>query len=307
MSNERDNAILGQKVKLQVQYFDVNGEAVDPDETPTVRIVDNDGNEVLDFTDDDVYKQKAGLYQIEYEVPSDSEVGMWTDTWRSIFGGQNLDTTFVFTVVNAETGIEPTTGPGKIKLGDDVIFDFSDEEIYGINVMLKFLKARLNSTGTKPMRDQFGAFVRDGYGEVMTEVCNVFTDDALIGFLCMSLSEFNMTPFFTAYTFADKTIQSLFIQIIVEGASVYAMAAQSLLEKGRDFTISDGGISYQPPALGDFLMSTYGTWLTSYRERLKFIKNSIRPGPIGIGTFSSMTGGSPAVNRLRHLRARRII
>lgn len=306
MANERDNAILGQLVKLQVQYFDVNGEAVDPDEIPTVRIVDSDGTEILDFTDDDVYKIKTGLYQIEYEVPTDGETGTWTDTWRSLFGGQTLDTTFTFTSVDASTGIEPTTGPGKIQLGDDVVFNFTDEEIYGINIMLKFLKARLKSDGTKPMRDQFGAFVRDGYGEIMTEECNVFDNDILIGFLCMSLSEFNMTPFFTAYTFADQTIQTLFAQIIVEGAGIYALAAQSIIEKGRDFSLSDQGISYQPPALGDFLASHYSTWLTSYRERLKYIKNSIRPGVQGFGVGIASTTNTNLL-RTRHLRARRII
>ena len=87
----------------------------------------------------------------------------------------------------------------------------------------------------------------------------------------------------------------------------FATASQALVEKGRDFTISDGGLSYQPPALGDFLSTHYGTWLTSYRERLKFIKNSIRPGPTNFGTYSNLSSGSPAFNRLRHIRQRRIV
>src|SRR5687768_2764958 len=150
MANERNNAIIGQEVKLQVQYFDINGESIDPDETPSVRIVDSNGIEIQDFSDDDVGKIKTGLYEIIYEVPEDAEDGSWTDTWRAEFGGQTLDTVFVFTVVNAETGIEPTTGPGKIILGDDLVFDYSDQEILGINTLLKLLKGRLNSNGVKP-------------------------------------------------------------------------------------------------------------------------------------------------------------
>ena len=88
---------------------------------------------------------------------------------------------------------------------------------------------------------------------------------------------------------------------------IMAMASQSLVEKGRDFTVSDGGISYQPPQLGDFLASQYNNWLSNYRERLKFIKNNIRPGPQAFGTFTNLASGAPAVNRLRHLRSRRII
>ena len=82
---------------------------------------------------------------------------------------------------------------------------------------------------------------------------------------------------------------------------------QALVEKGRDFTISDGGISYQPPQLGDFLSTQYNNFLSSYRERLKFIKNNIRPGPQGFGTYTNLSSGAPAFARLRHLRARRVL
>ena len=306
MPNDRDNAIRGQIVKLEIQYFDVNGDPVEPDDSPEVRIVDSVGTVLLDYTSEDVYRTEAGLYQIEYEVPSDGDIGMWMDEWRVVIGAQSLDTVFVFTVVDAETGVVETTGPGRIKIGDAVVFDFSDEEIYGINILMQFLKSRLNSDGTKPMRDQFGAFMRDAYGEIITEECNVFDDEVLVTFLCQALSEFNMIPFFTAYNFADPVIQTLFSQAIVEGAYIVALASQSLIEKGRDFTISDGGLNYQPPQLGEFLQTNYTTWLTSYRERLKFIKNSIRPGPQSFGTYTNMASGAPAFTRLRHLRARRI-
>ena len=172
--------------------------------------------------------------------------------------------------------------------------------------MLKFLKARLRNDGKKPVRDQFGAIVYDAYGDIVTEECNVFSDDLLVCFLCQALSEFNMVPFFTSYTFADELIYKLFAAALTEGAYVFATASQALVEKGRDFTISDGGLSYQPPMLGEFLQSHYGTWLTSYRERLKFIKNSIRPGPKSFGTYSNLSSGAPAFTRLRHVRQRKI-
>lgn len=306
MVNYRDNAIRGQKVKLEIQYFDINSEPIEPDEIPQVRIVDSNGTAIMDYTDKCVYKIDDGLYSLEYEVPSDADIGMWMDEWRALIGGQTLDTVFVFTVVDADTGVVETTGPGRVKIADDVIFDFSDEEIKGINILLKYLKARLLSEGVKPVRDEFGAFVYDAYGELLTEDCNIFDDETLVTFLCQALSEFNMIPFFTAYTFADQVIQTLFAQAVVEGAYIVVLASQSLVEKGRDFTISDGGISYQPPMLGDFLQTHYSTWLTSYRERLKFIKNSIRPGPQSFGTYTNIASGAPAFTRLRHLRARRI-
>jgi hypothetical protein len=194
-----------------------------------------------------------------------------------------------------------------IALGDDVNFDFTDAEIYGVNVLLKYLKARLRSDGMKPRRDQFGAFIYDANGNMVLEECNVFSDEILVAFLCSSLSEFNMIPFFTSFTFADEIIYKTFSHAIVEGAYILAVSSQSLIEKGRDFTISDGGISYQPPTLGDFLNTHYNSFLQSYRERLKFIKLSIRPNPVSFGTYSNLSSGAPAFQRLRHARSRRIV
>ena len=194
-----------------------------------------------------------------------------------------------------------------IALGDDVDFDFTDAELTGINILLKLLKARLQSDGQKPSRDQFGAFILDGYGAMVMEDCNVFSDEILACFLASSLSEFNMVPFFTSFSFGEQIIYKTFSHAIVEGALILALSSQALVEKGRDFTISDGGISYQPPTLGDFLATNYQNFMTSYRERLKFIKNSIRPGPSGYGTFTNLSSGAPAFVRLRHLRSRRII
>ena len=103
-----------------------------------------------------------------------------------------------------------------------------------------------------------------------------------------------------------SVIRTLFPAAIVEGAYIFSLASQAIIEKGRDFTLSDGSVNYQPPQLGDFLQSHYSGWLTSYRERLKFIKNSIRPGPRAFGTCTNLSSGAPAFTRLRHLRARRI-
>ncbi len=307
MSNIREAAVQGQEVVLQIQFFDACGRKVDADETPEVRIRDIDGTVIVDFTDKDVCNVGDGIYQYTFRVPDAGMVGAWMDDWSAIIDEAPFDTTLIFNVVEPETTLTATEGPGKIQIGDDVVFDFTDEEILGINILMKLLKSRLRSNGEKPLRDQFGAFITDGYGNLVTEQCNVFDDEILAAFLCQALSEFNMIPFFTAYRFSDQIIYTLFSAAIVEGAYVFALASQAIVEKGRDFTISDGGVNYQPPQLGDFLQTHYGTWLTSYRERLKFIKNSIRPGPVAFGTFTNITGAAPAFKRLRHLRARRIV
>jgi hypothetical protein len=305
--NTRDSAVQGQEVSLQIQYLDTCGKPIVADDIPEIEITDLDGNIIVVSTSTNVSNLGDGLYEYIFRVPNGGDAGLWVDEWSAVIDSATLNTSFTFTVTTPALGLKATTGPGKILLGDDVNINFSDEELAGVNLLMKFLKSRLRSNGVKPVRDEFGAFVYDGYGELVTEQCNVFEDEILAGFLCQALSEFNSVPFFTAYAFSDQIIQTLFAHIIVEGAYVFALASQAIVEKGRDFTISDGGVSYQPPQLGDFLQSHYGTWLTSYRERLQFIKNSIRPGPRSYGTHTNLTGAAPAYTRLRHLRARRII
>jgi hypothetical protein len=302
MANIRSKAIRGETVTLSIQYYGIDGLPVDPDFTPEILIKNLDGTAVVGPTSTGLVRASVGLYEYSYLVPKLADKGNWSDSWAATISGISVQNVFQFLVVD-----EASATAGSVRLGDDVIFDFTEAEIVGINILLKFLKARLKNNGVKPKRDEYGAIIYDGYGEIVTEECNVFSDEILICFLCQALSEFNMVPFFTGFLFSDEVIYKLFAAAIVEGAYIFAIASQSLIEKGRDFTISDGGVSYQPPALGDFLNSHYGTWLSSYRERLKFIKNSIRPGPLNFGTYSNLSSGSPAFQRLRHLKARRII
>lgn len=303
-TSDRSQAIRGTTVALKIQYYDSDGNPSDADSTPKIQIKNSLGDIKLASTSTGVTRLSAGLYVYYYEVGDSVSEGLWEDSWSASVGGVKLTNHFSFLVLDLGDLSEVT---GSVKLGDAVDFDFSQEELKGLNILLKYLKCRLRSEGKKPKRDQFGAFILDAYGSHIYEECNVFSDEILACFLCQSLSEFNMVPFFTSFSFADNVIHKTFSQAIVEGAYVVALASQSLLEKGRDFTISDGGISYQPPQLGDFLSSHYGNWLSNYRERLKFIKNNIRPGPVGYGTFTNLGSAAPAVTRLRHLRARRIL
>mgnify|MGYP001361237715 CR=1 FL=1 len=302
MSNNRNSAEKGETVRLNVQYFGIDGAVSDADETPSIEIKSVDGSVIISKTTEGVIRSDEGFYYYDYYVNSDADTGMWQDTWSAQIQGVSIEDSFNFLVISPAS-----VEIGSVRIGDEVSFDFSEEELNGINILLKYLKARLRSDGKKPKRDQFGAFVRDENGEIIYIECNVFSDELLVCFLCQALSEFNMIPFFTTFSFADRIIYTTFSQIVVEAAMVFALASQALVEKGRDFTISDGGVSYQPPALGDFLASQYNNFLSNYRERVKFIKNSIRPGPKGFGTYTNLTSGSPAFARLRHLRQRRII
>lgn len=302
MANNRNKALRGEDVELSIQYYGIDGLPSDADFTPEIRITNPDGEVIISSTSDDVKRVDLGLYVYTYSISDSADKGLWTDTWTATVNSGKLSNEFKFLVADESSAVA-----GSVTLGDEVDFGFSESELTGLNILLKHLKARLRSDGKKPSRDKYGAFITDGYGELVMEDCNVFSDEILACFLSASLSEFNMIPFFTSYTFSDEIIYKTFSHAIVEGAYILALSSQALVEKGRDFTISDGGISYQPPALGDFINGHYQNFMQSYRERLKFIKNSIRPNPTSFGTFTNLSSGAPAFVRLRHLRSRKII
>jgi hypothetical protein len=53
------------------------------------------------------------------------------------------------------------------------------------------------------------------------------------------------------------------------------------------------------------LNNQYSQQLADYKEKVKYIKNNIKPAPIGLGSYR-LSGDIPAVKRLRHLKGRMI-
>ena len=290
--------IRGRTVNLFVRFVDAAGNPVNADSTPQVEVSDSAGtvrrtlsNMGVGLEDDN----QPGLYRFTYEIPENAPDGYWVDRWVASIGNETVENEFEFLVITAGTiqeGDEPIFEPG-----DEVPWDFTKEEVYGINILLRILKYRLKSSGKRKIRD----------GNVYTEAqCNVFSDVELISFLVNSLSSFNQYPHFTQFKFSDPQIYELFADVILQGAVVLALAAQALIEKGREFSITDNGVTYQPPAISDILNTQYSAQLQDYKEKLKAIKTNLKPSPRGLGTFR-VTAVNPNFLRLRHLRERQIL
>ena len=170
--------------------------------------------------------------------------------------------------------------------------------IRNINKLMKTLRARLNSSGKTK--------TTDGYGNVIYVDCDIFSVDMLTSFIANAITDFNQVPYYTFFTFEDTHIIDQFHDIIVEGATLMALSSQALIERGREFVITDNGVSFTPPSISELLTTQYSTLLTNYYDKLKMIKNSMRPNPIGLGTFSMMGSANPIIRNLRLLRARQI-
>lgn len=289
--------IRGRTVDLFVQFRDFAGNPVNTDETPKVSVSDLNGRIWQASSSSGVsLVQDPSVYKFSYLIPPTFPDGYASATFSALVGNDSVTNTFYFQVISSGS-VQETTEPS-FTPGDSIDFEFTEEEVIGINTLLKILKIRLKNDGTRKVPNGAGGFI--------DVPCAVFANSELIAFLVNSLSEFNQIPHFTSFTFADSIIYGRFADVIIQGAVILALAAQSLIEKGREFIITDNGISFQPPAVSDILNNQYNTQLTDYKEKVKFIKCNLKPAPLGLGTFRT-TAVSPAFLRLRHLKERQIL
>jgi hypothetical protein len=287
--------ILGQTVVLEIDIYDARGTRLDADSVPAVEIIDSNGNVVRPLSATNVVRIQDGRYRLNYTVPSTAPTGIWVDHWRAQVNGFITNSNLSFIVLTAAASIDAAGS----QIGDDPVVNWTEAEIQGINILMHQLRCRLHDFNLKHER-------LDEYGNLELVDCPIFTDDELLCFLCNSLSEFNQTPHFTDLGFDSPIIYSRNAHVIVEGAFIMASAAKMLIEAGREFSITDNGISMSPPQLSSVLNNELGHFLNPHLERLKQIKWSMKPAPTGFGSFRVLAV-SPNFMRLRHLRQRRIV
>jgi hypothetical protein len=152
------------------------------------------------------------------------------------------------------------------KLGNTVDFDFSSTAVNNLNKLLKLIKSRLSSTGKAKASDKDG---NTTYVDL-----EVFSNEMLVDFLVMSLSDFNQTPYFTSYTFDDTLVVDTFSEVLVEGATLQALASKALIERGREFQIVDNGVHFNPPSVSDLMNTQYCTLINHHFDKLKVIKST---------------------------------
>lgn len=288
---------LNDQVNLTVQFKDSNGNPVNTDSYPQITVVDPTGLVSFGPTSAGVAQVDIGKYSFLYTVGYNGPLGVYTDIWTGFVGGNRVETNFSFIV--ARTDVPAINSDGYVHIGDDPGFNYSQVAINNINKLLKLLKRRLNSAGKVK--------TTDGYGNTVYVSCDIFSVDQLTTFLAGALWDFNQVPYFTNFTFDDTSFVNQFGEVLVEGATLYALASRALIEKGNELTVSDNGINFNLPTVSDLLNSQWSTTLTNYWDKLKYIKNSLRPHALGLGVWTMNSGYNPAVRRLRHLKARQII
>jgi hypothetical protein len=285
------------QVELTVQFKNTMGRPVNTDSYPTISIVQPSGLLCLAPTSAGVRHHGTGKYSYTFTVPINGPYGVFNDIWVGYIDGFRVEVPFSFVVNHSQ--IPSINSDGHVHLGDDPGFHYSECALKNINKLMKSLKARLNSSGKAKSADSFGNTI---YVD-----CDIFSVATLTTFIATALWDFNQVPYFTFFTFDEDIVVDQFGEILVEGATLYALASIALIERGREFQVTDNGLNFNPPTVSELLQTQYSTLLTHYWEKLKYIKNSLRPAPRGLGVFSMNSAINPAFARLRHLRARRLI
>ena len=137
--------------------------------------------------------------------------------------------------------------------------------------------------------------------------CDIFSVDVLVTFIADSLTLFNEIPHFTEFTFDDVEFVKMFQNVLMQGALLMALSSKALIERGREFTISDNGINFTPPTVSEMLSTQGSAELTNHTEKVKQIKANMKPSPYGLGTLTITVARNPLISQLRHRRARQII
>jgi NhaP-type Na+/H+ and K+/H+ antiporter len=113
---------------------------------------------------------------------------------------------------------------------------------------------------------------------------------------------FNEIPYFTDFTFFDSDIIRVYLEVLVQGALIQALSSKALIEKGRESSVQDSGLSYSPSQVSDVLSAQYTTELADYKDKVRYIKNSMRPAVFSSGILTTSTGARLPIIRSDQLR-----
>lgn len=158
----RDSVPVGEVIRLETQFTDSAGNPKDADNTPTIRITDGNGATTVFTTSQLVVRTGLGRYRYEYTIPDGYTSGTWNDTWSGTVDGYAILATFDFHVDSRGEIKAITTVPEpNMELGDEVLHTFSQEEIAGINRLLKTLNSKLRNIAFKPDGTRCDVFSQD--------------------------------------------------------------------------------------------------------------------------------------------------
>ncbi len=293
-----EGVLKNESIRLIARFYNNSGILADLDSFPNITIIQPSGAVLLGPTSAGVSRDAVGTYSYILPIQYNQSYGGYFDVWRGTMSGNNLVQEYNFLVLNSQ--IPESASDGYLHIGDDVGFNYSQNAIFNINKLMKALRARLNSRGLAKTKDEFG--------NTTYEDCDIFSVEQLTVFIAEALAGINYVPHFTFFTLEDTEIIDFLFDLIVQYAYFLAIESKVLLERGRELSINDNGVTFQPPGISDMMNSIMQLEINNWWDRVKLVKANMKPSPMGLGTATRLGASTnPQVARLRHLRQRQII
>lgn len=152
-----------------------------------------------------------------------------------------------------------------IQLGDDVSWNFGQDEIYNINKLIKVLKLKLSSEGKIKGLD--GVYID----------CSIFSTDELVTALDSSLKRFqSLVPEIEEATFLNEDFCVFFTCPLVLGAMLELLPGKALTEAGAFSAFIENENKYNlTEHVSQTILKLIEIESHNYREEIKLIRGNL--------------------------------
>ena len=132
--------------------------------------------------------------------------------------------------------------------------------------LIEALKVRLQSSGKMKHKDESG-------NDLFIEK-DIFTDDQFTIALetSMSMLEQFEIPGYVDGSMPISVRQKKYQDLLVQGATIQLLAGMALVERGREFVMTDNGVRYSPPSVSEILITEWQFEYQMYLDKIRLMK-----------------------------------
>lgn len=245
------------------------------------------------------YDPKLDKYYWEKVIATQKNIGQHDGTLLKITTKRGRENTCTkdhpWLIVN-----KGTIRADAVEVGDQVYVEplESENDIFDIIISVEEIQSNEDVFDFTVLSGHYNSF-----NNTYLHNCWAFSEDEIDMYLEWGLSAFNAEPTFTNFQWHD--LEDRWLHIIAMGAQVFALYAQGLIEVGREFAITDNGVSFNPPQISNYMQTTASQIMAMWDATKQRIKQNMKPMPQGIGVFLPLAV-HPQLVRLRHLREKRL-
>lgn len=118
--------------------------------------------------------------------------------------------------------------------------------------------------------------IKDDFGNEIDAPKQVFTDEQIIKYLETSVNRLNLL--FDLDLILDGPVINKhsekihkYADLLVQGAVITALGSRALLERGREWSYEDNGVTYTPPDVSSLMQTQWELESADYRTKIELL------------------------------------